>query len=532
MLIHSLDFLSPFLKKEKASIKVDNLVIDYESATIFIIKSKKFLTKNTAKKVYDHLRIIRIFFNLWFGPHICDAWNFEAIIYCESFGAYMELLCDNCLHPKIAQDHESFIQIMEHHRKSTMIDVACKPRLVQDFLLMARLLIFGFSANRLATPRRFAGLAAKYMEEVGSWYSFLLWSFLVPGPEQMEIMSKQRVVFHSGWGSGKTTTGIEACKRWSGNANKMSKPIDVLVLINGLNTYGRELLLLHRLRQTLKEFSTIKVEQIDLVNDSIQHLEELTKGHTRLFIDEMPGDQKTLESPEFKKKMKVMAHGKEYVWIAISNYDNDNAGDVHSNLEDVYCGFKIVTSLNKNLRNPLHVKELVARSYKKISESGNVSWNQTIADLNKKLESPPLLLDIQDSPYNVLSTVFNDKNLRTAIVARNSENAEQILSFLRKSLGHKSVIPWTRLNSPSIEELNDWINKKCHTMPILVTAKKFMNGFDAEVIISADDVPDDELLGDVASRATCQFIRYQDLIAFLKESFGVVLHTHMTINLW
>ena len=152
------------------------------------------------------------------------------------------------------------------------------------------------------------------------------------------------------------------------------------------------------------------------------------------------------------------------------------------------------------------------------------------------MESPPnLVLGAKEDPQSVLKRVFIEKTMKAVITSPVPEDAlvfQQILKFVFQcSIG---LTPWS--NSEEVgKEVDKWIqwNPSRKGSPnILVTFNKMLNGFDIETVITLDDVKDYNL-GDVASRATNQFIFWRDLRDFMTQSeckFQSFLQRNYTIQ--
>ena len=138
------------------------------------------------------------------------------------------------------------------------------------------------------------------------------------------------------------------------------------------------------------------------------------------------------------------------------------------------------------------------------------------------MESPPnLVLGAKEDPQSVLKRVFIEKTMKAVITSSVPEDAfvfQQILKFVFQC-SLIGLTPWS--NSEEVgKEVDKWIQwnpSRKGSTNILVTFNKMLNGFDIETVISMDDANDDRF-GDVASRATNQFIFWRDLRDFMTES--------------
>ena len=355
--------ISAILKQAGVYQEFDFLVVDLKTATIYAIEVKRTLTlaipkgadKSVADKVLLQLQTAFHYFNEWFGADVCQEWSFKPVIFCLVILDDIKPLCMDC-DIIVCCGKQDFIDKVGLYVKNNQVEVT--PRLVEDFKVMARYLIFGLTAKNLPTTSRFPQEVTKYMEEAGSWESIMLWCFLTPG--QMELLSKPKVVLFSGWGGGKTTTATEVCKMWA-------KHDPVLILVNGCKTYDQTMLLVHNLRLKLKNVKNITIHQIDFLNDTLESLLKIVKGHKYAIFDEMAGDPYTLISPKFRNKFNALTEFMTNVWIALSNFEiYQRNATKEEDLEETFPGYVIVTSLNKNMRNPVHIKDQVKKTdYKK-----------------------------------------------------------------------------------------------------------------------------------------------------------------------
>lgn len=525
LLIHSLYLLNPSLKNKERK-EIDGFAIDFETATVFVIEAKKSFGKKH-KEAYKQVKVIKDYFEDWFGADICDRWVFKPIFYFGQNEANLKAfqnLCQNCKDTKVAIGQEGMTNLIRTYRSGRVgqisnIDDKTRLRLVQDFQLMTKYLIFGVSATQLhSTTLSHLQRVHEYIGNVGSWPSIKLWCILTPG--QLELLSKPKVILFSGWGGGKTITGIEACKRWS---HKL-KDQKVLVIVNTLeDTCGHTTPLLHRITKMVQDNSNIKVKQINLKNISAEDLDRETEEFQFMFIDEMHCN--------FIKDNKIcaMIEGKFKVWIAISNFDYDLSGPDCPEEEDIKTAlpqFEMEKTLDTNMRNPRHIKELVDKSDCSVDPYGATTTSVILANVNKSMKSPRnKALGLEANPQDIMKKVFDSGLKLPCVFAVMAPDDALVFSEILThvfQLGHVVAHKWNA-NDQVEKQLKMWTEGKTeHVSNLLVVWKRMLNGYDTDIIISVEygTLPGTELipLGDVASRSTNQFIKWEHFLHFSVET--------------